>query len=149
MQKNNNSLAPNKTSIWTNPKYRALFFQVIIIAGLAYLLVTIINNTLANLETRGISTGFEFLSEPSGFAILQSLIEYDESHSYGQTFIVGLINTFLVSGLGILFATILGFIMGIARLSSNWLIAKIAMLYILIDVDRLFSSNLITDSHSS
>jgi len=130
---NNNltaSLRPSKPSIWNNPKYRALFFQVVIVCALAYLLVTIVNNTLMNLEARGISTGFAFLHEPSGFAILQSLITYDESHTYARTFVVGLINTFLVSFLGIFFATILGFLMGIARLSSNWLIAKIAMLYI-------------------
>ena len=59
-----------------------------------------------------------------------SLIEYDESYSYGRTFIVGLLNTVLVSFLGIIFATIIGFIMGIARLSNNWLIAKIATVYI-------------------
>jgi len=121
---------PAKTSVWNNPKYRALFFQAALIAALGYLLVVIVQNTLTNLEARGISTGFSFLSEPSGFAILQSLIEYDESHSYARTFWVGLLNTFLISGLGILFATILGFIMGVARLSSNWLVAKIAMLYV-------------------
>jgi len=121
---------PGKISLLSNPKYRALFFQSILICTLIFLFIVIIQNTLENLELRGISTGFNFLNEPSGFAILQSLIEYDESHSYGRTFIVGLINTFLVSSLGILFATILGFIMGIARLSSNWLVAKIATVYI-------------------
>jgi general L-amino acid transport system permease protein len=130
MAKDNNNLSPSNPPIWRNTKYRALFFQVVIVCIVAYLLITIVNNTLINLEARGISTGFDFLNEPSGFAILQSLIDYDESHTYASTFVVGLLNTFLVSSLGILFATILGFLMGIARLSSNWLIAKIAMVYI-------------------
>ena len=136
MEKDRVDLSSAKLSLWTNPplltnkKYRALLFQIIIVVALAFLFITIINNILVNLEARGISTGFAFLSEPSGFAILQSMIEFDESHSYGRTFFVGLLNTLLISVLGIFFATILGFIMGIARLSSNWLIAKLAMVYI-------------------
>lgn len=122
--------APVKTSLWTNKKYRALFFQVAMVLLLAWLFVTIINNILLNLEARGISTGFSFLNEPSGFAILQSMIDYDESHTYGRTFVVGLLNTLLISAWGIFLATILGFVMGIARLSSNWLLARLAMLYI-------------------
>ena len=115
---------------WNNPKYRAVFFQLLLMVFLAWFLTTIIFNTLDNLESRGIATGFDFLDAPAGFAILQSLIDYDESYSYGRTFWVGLINTFLVSALGIFFATLLGFVIGIARLSSNWLLAKLSMVYI-------------------
>ena len=89
-----------------------------------------VNNTLTNLETRGISTGFDFLTQEAGFGILQSLVEYDESHTYGRTFVVGMLNTLLVSGLGIVLATLLGFGIGVARLSSNWLLAKLASVYI-------------------
>jgi len=124
------NLKPSKPAVWNDPQYRALFFQIVLILALGYFLITIVDNTLANMEARGISTGFAFLTEPSGFGILMSLIEFDESHTYGRTFVVGLLNTVLISFLGIFFATILGFIMGVARLSSNWLIARLATVYI-------------------
>jgi general L-amino acid transport system permease protein len=82
------------------------------------------------MEARGISTGFAFLTEKAGFGILQSLIQFNEDSSYGRTFLVGLMNTGLVAVLGIFLATLLGFGMGVARLSSNWLIAKLATVYI-------------------
>jgi general L-amino acid transport system permease protein len=130
MSDHESGIKPSKPAVWNDPKYRALFFQVLLVLGLAYFFVTIIDNTLSNMEARGISTGFAFLDEAAGFGIGMSLIEYTEAHTYGRTFFVGLLNTLLVSFLGIFFATVLGFLMGIARLSHNWLIAKIAMLYI-------------------
>ncbi len=130
MSEHDTELKPSKPAIWNDPKYRALFFQVLLIVLLGYFIMTIVNNTLSNMESRGITTGFSFLSEPAGFGILQSLVEFDESHSYGRTFIVGLLNTLLVSGLGILLATIVGFIMGVARLSHNWVISRLAAVYI-------------------
>ncbi len=84
----------------------------------------------ANMEKRGINTGFRFLTSESGFGILQSLIQYDETSSYGRTFFVGLLNTILVSFLGIVLATFLGFFIGISRLSSNWLLRKLTTVYI-------------------
>ncbi len=92
--------------------------------------LSVVNNTLSNMEARGISTGFAFLTEKAGFGILQSLIQFNEDSSYGRTFLVGLMNTGLVAVLGIFLATLLGFGMGVARLSSNWLIAKLATVYI-------------------
>ncbi len=83
-----------------------------------------------NLQHRGISTGFDFLSQEAGFGIIQTLVEYDESHSYGRTFTVGVLNTLLVSSLGIALATVLGFLVGIARLSANWLLARAASVFI-------------------
>ena len=130
MSDHDSELKPSKPAVWNDPKYRALFFQIVLIIGLGYFIVSIVNNTLSNMESRGISTGFAFLTEPAGFGILQSLIEFDESHTYGRTFFVGLLNTLLVAGLGIFLATILGFAMGIARLSHNWIIAKVATVYI-------------------
>lgn len=123
-------LKPSKPAIWNDPRYRAIFFQTILILGLVYFLLTVVSNTLSNMEARGISTGFAFLSEKAGFGILQSLIEFNEQSTYGRTFFVGLLNTALVAFLGIVFATILGFLMGVARLSTNWLVAKIATVYI-------------------
>jgi general L-amino acid transport system permease protein len=130
MSDNDSEIKPSKPPVWNDPQYRALFFQIVLILALGYFLVTIVNNTLQNMESRGISTGFAFLSEPAGFGILQSLIDFNESNTYGRTFFVGLLNTVLVSSLGIRTATILGFIMGIARLSHNWLISKLATVYI-------------------
>lgn len=123
-------LTPGKPPIWNDPHYRALFFQILLIAALGAFLYTIVSNTLSNMESRGISTGFAFLSERAGFDILQSLIPFSADSTYGRTFIVGLLNTILITVLGVILATILGFIIGIARLSKNWLIAKIATVYI-------------------
>ena len=82
------------------------------------------------MNKRGIPTGFGFLEEKSGFDILMSLVPYDSDSTYGRTFIVGLLNTLLAGVLGIILATIIGFTMGVARLSNNWVIAKIATFYI-------------------
>lgn len=133
MQSDANKSQPapkNKTHFWHDPAKRALLFQGLLILTIFGFVGLIVQNTLQNLESRGITTGFAFLSQEAGFGIIQSLIEYTEASSYGRTFFVGLINTLLVSALGIIAATIIGFIMGIARLSKNWLIAKIASAYV-------------------
>lgn len=117
-------------SLIYNPTFRSVVFQIVAIAALVFFFYTIVNNALTNLESRGIATGFGFLQQEAGFGIGLTLIEYDETFSYGRTFVVGLLNTALVSVLGIIFATILGFIMGIARLSSNWLVSRFAAIYI-------------------
>lgn len=88
------------------------------------------NNTLDNLAQRGISTGFGFLDNEAGFGIVQTLIPFDESDTFGRTFVVGLLNTLLVSLLSVLLATVLGFVIGVARLSGNWLLARLAAAYI-------------------
>ena len=82
------------------------------------------------LEKQGIATGFGFMETTAGFGIITHLIEYSEASSYGTAFLVGLFNTLLVSFAGIVAATILGVIIGIARLSKNWLVARLAMVYI-------------------
>lgn len=125
-------IPPNasKPRFWNDPAKRALIFQCLLIASICGFGYVIVSNTLNNLEQRGISTGFEFLNEEAGFGIPLSLIEYDESHTYGRTFLVGLLNTILISVMGIISATILGFSLGIARLSDNWLISRISTVYI-------------------
>ncbi|MDH3688079.1 MAG: amino acid ABC transporter permease [Gammaproteobacteria bacterium] len=121
---------PARPPIWNDPRYRAIFFQVVvlilILLGFAY----IGNNTVQNLERQGIASGFGFLQTTAGFSVSMSLIEYSEEHSYGRAFLVGFLNTILVSAVSIVFASILGLIIGIARLSRNWLIARMAMVYI-------------------
>lgn len=123
------SLGP-KPPFWRDRGKRALIFQVLLIAAVAAFLLYIVSNTQANLAARGITTGFGFLSNTAGFGIVQSLIDYSSQSTYGRTFLVGLLNTLLVSALGIVAATIIGFIVGIARLSPNWLIARLASGYI-------------------
>lgn len=124
-----NGPAKNANLIY-NPTFRAVVFQIIAIAALVFFFYTIVNNALTNLEARGIATGFDFLDQEAGFGIGLTLIEYDETYSYGRTFIIGLLNTALVSFFGIILATVIGFIMGIARLSSNWLVSRLAAVYI-------------------
>ncbi len=121
---------PAKAAIWNDPKYRALFFQAILLALVVWAGMAIFENTTANMERQGIATGFGFMSTTAGFGIITHLIDYTESSSYGRAFLVGLLNTLLLSFLGIIAATILGVIVGVARLSKNWLISKLASVYI-------------------
>lgn len=122
---------PNSiTRLIYNPTARSLFFQALVLGGLLWFVLTVVGNVMTNLETRGISTGFGFLSQPAGFGISQTLIEYNETFSFGRTFIVGLLNTLLVSAMGIVAATVLGVLVGISRISPNWLLRKISMVYI-------------------
>ncbi|MGR6834341.1 amino acid ABC transporter permease [Aliivibrio wodanis] len=123
-------MSSKNKNLFYNPTFRAILFQVIAVAALVFFFYSIVNNALSNLESRGIATGLGFLNQEAGFGIGLSLVEYDETHTYGRTFIVGLLNTALVSILGILFATVLGFTVGISRLSSNWLISRCAAVYI-------------------
>ncbi len=113
-----------------NPHYRALTLQLFALAVVIAVGAYLVHNAQTNLQQRGIASGFGFLSAPAGFGIVQHLVDYSEKHSYGRVFFVGLLNTLLVSVLGILLATLIGFIVGIARLSSNWLIAKLALVYV-------------------
>ncbi len=87
-------------------------------------------NAQVNMENRGITFGYGFLSQESSFDVQFSLIEYDGSHSYLRAYLVGLLNTILVSVIGIVFATIIGVVVGIARLSSNYLIERTAAIYV-------------------
>ncbi|OCH15277.1 amino acid ABC transporter permease [Aliivibrio sp. 1S128] len=123
-------MSSKNKNLFYNPTFRAILFQVLAIAALVFFFYSIVNNALSNLESRGIATGLAFLDQEAGFGIGLSLVEYDETHTYGRTFVVGLLNTALVSVLGILFATLLGFTVGIARLSSNWLVSRCAAVYI-------------------
>ncbi|MDC5821841.1 amino acid ABC transporter permease [Vibrio europaeus] len=127
----NSDNGPNSNAnLIYNPTFRAVVFQIIAIAALVFFFYTIVNNALTNLEARGIATGFDFLDQEAGFGIGLTLIEYDETYSYGRTFVIGLLNTALVSFFGIILATVVGFVMGIARLSSNWLVSRFAAVYI-------------------
>ena len=111
-------------------KNKDLIPQVLMVLLLVLVVIYFTINAQSNMGNRGISFGFGFLSQESSFDITFSLIDYDGSHSYARAFLVGLLNTILVSVIGIFFATILGVTVGIARLSQNYLIAKSAEWYV-------------------
>lgn len=117
-------------SLLRNQRFRGIFFQALTILGLVGFLLYIGINTMHNIEQRGIQTGFEFLGGTAGFDITESPIEFSESDTHARVFLVGLLNTFIVSFIGIIFATVLGVIIGVLRLSNNYLISKIAAAYI-------------------
>lgn len=116
--------------LWRDPTFRALLVQGLLLLALGVLIVMVVSNTMANLEARGITTGFGFLQDRAGFTIPQTLIDYSGDSTYARTFVVGLLNTLLVSALGIVTATLIGFLVGVARLSPNWLLARLATAYV-------------------
>jgi general L-amino acid transport system permease protein len=120
-----------KVSPFYDPKVRSFVFQALLCAFLVWLVYSGISNVRENLARAKIAAGFGFWDNNAGFPISQSLIFYSEaSSSYGRAFWVGLLNTLLVASIGIIFATILGFIVGIARLSKNFLVSKLAYWYV-------------------
>ena len=113
-----------------NKKIKNLVPQFITIAVLVSIIIYFVTNVQTNMGNRGIACGFGFLNQESSFDITFSLIDYDGSYSYARAFLVGLLNTILVSVIGIFFATILGVIVGVSRLSDNYLISKVAEWYV-------------------
>lgn len=113
-----------------DPTTRGIVLQVLLVLALLALGAEIVSNALTNLEKQNIASGFGFLERTAGFDISQTLIDYANTSSYGRAFWVGLLNTLLVAGLGILISTVIGFVIGMARLSSNWLIARLAGVYV-------------------
>ena len=109
---------------------RGWVFQGLVLLGLILFAVWVIHNTAANLRAANIPFGFDFLNMRAGFDISQKPIDYTLDSSHAQAFKVGLLNTIIVSVLGIILATIVGFVVGISRLSSNWLLARAATVYI-------------------
>ncbi len=115
---------------FSNPAVRAWLFQILAVLAVLAVAIYLFHNTITNLSTRGITSGFAFLDRSAGFGIVQHLIDYSEGDTYGRVFLVGLMNTLLVSALCIVFASLLGFFLGLARLSDNWLLRKLSTLYI-------------------
>jgi general L-amino acid transport system permease protein len=113
-----------------DPTFRAIFWQVVVIGGFGLVVWWLIANTLRNLELRSIATGWDFLTREAGFAIGESVIEFEPEHTYGRALWVGILNTLRVAVFGIFFATILGTIIGIGRLSKNWLVARSCSVYV-------------------
>ena len=113
-----------------NPTVRAWIYQFIAVIAVLGVVGYLVHNTIINLANRGITSGFGFLERTAGFGIVQHLIEYTEDDTYARVFLVGLTNTLLVSALCIVFASILGFAVGLSRLSDNWLLRKLSTIYI-------------------
>lgn len=118
-----------KVSFWYDPGKRSILFQVVTLGLVALLSYYLISNTLANLERQSIATGFKFLEKEASFEIGEKLISYSAADTYGRALIVGALNTLLVSFIGITLTVILGTLIGIARLSSNWLVSRMATAY--------------------
>jgi general L-amino acid transport system permease protein len=118
------------TPIWLDSRYRAIFFQVALLVLVLGFAGFIFYNTYSNLARRGIASGFSFLNSTAGFDIIMHLVPYSAASSFGQALLVGLLNTLVVAAIGVVLATMLGFVVGVARLSRNWLIARLAAVYI-------------------
>ena len=121
---------PPKPPLIYNPKVRGIAYQAVLCIVIAFLAWAAVNNAAENLARAKIASGFGFWENTAGFDISQTLIDYSTTSSYGRAFWVGLLNTLLVAALGIVLATILGFIIGIGRLSKNWLVAKLCGGYV-------------------
>ena len=121
---------PPRVAVHNNPKVRSAFYQVAVLVLVLACAYAFAVNASANLRAQGFASGFGFLGNTAGFGINQTLIDYSETDSYGRVFVVGLLNTLLVAVIGCVLATVLGFIIGIARLSPNWLIARLGGVYV-------------------
>ena len=117
-------------SILNNKQFRDILSQLIVVIGLVAFLWYITTNLMTNIDKRGITTGFAFFSDTAGFGISESPIFFDDTSTYFRAFLVGLSNTLIVSVVGIFFASLLGLIIGVARLSHNFLISKLATIYV-------------------
>jgi len=115
---------------WTDRRFRGLVWQVLVVGSVAALVFWLWRNTVANLDARHIATGFAFLKREAGMPIADTLISYRPSDTYLRALIIGVLNTLRVAVVGIILATLLGTAIGVARLSKNWLLAKVATVYV-------------------
>ena len=128
-----NRIAPKKafSLSWSDPRFRNIVWQVVILGSIAAMVWYLAQNTNRNLEARRIATGFAFLARTAGIPIGESLIPYDPSiNTYGRALFIGLLNTLKVAVVGVVLATLWGTLLGVSRLSKNWLIAKCSAVYV-------------------
>jgi general L-amino acid transport system permease protein len=116
--------------IWRDERVLKAVAQIISSIIVFAIIYWAINNFIEITQQRGMPLTYGFLNEAAGFPIAESFIPYDSTMSFGRAVLVGLVNTLVVSAVGIVLATVIGFIVGLARLSSNWLISRIALIYI-------------------
>jgi general L-amino acid transport system permease protein len=122
--------APTRRFSLNDPVFRGIFYQILVGVLVVLFITWIVNNTAANLQAQNKTSGFDFLGKTAGFDISFSLFPWSRASYYWEAFLVGLTNTMLVAVIGIFLATILGFTLGVARLSSNFIIARLATIYI-------------------
>src|SRR6476646_9865883 len=123
--------APARVALYNDPRVRSIAYQFALCVLIALGVYGAVSNAIEHLARAHIASGFGFWNTTAGFDISQTLIAYSaQATTYGRAFWVGLLNTLLVASIGIIFATILGFIVGISRLSKNWLLAKVAGGYV-------------------
>lgn len=115
---------------WNNPRVRSIVYQAAVLGFVIGVVWFFASTAQENLQRLNISSGFGFLDTTAGFGIIQTLIPYSEQSSYGRAFLVGLLNTLVVAVIGIVLSVTLGFVIGVMRLSRNWLLAKIAAAYV-------------------
>ncbi|MCZ4287277.1 amino acid ABC transporter permease [Hoeflea alexandrii] len=120
----------SRVSLMNDPKARGLVFQALLIIAVIYLVYSGVTNAIDNLARAGIASGLGFFGERAGFDIGQSFIPYTNDSTYLRAFFVGLLNTMVVAFIGIFFATLIGFVVGLARLSKNYLVQKFATVYV-------------------
>ena len=118
------------SDIWTNERSRSLVIQIVALLVLFLTLAWIVNNTVQNLENLGVETGYGFLEQPASYDINQRLVEYSSRSTHARAALVGFLNTVLVAVTGIIFATLLGFMVGVLRLSNNWLVSRLMTAYV-------------------
>jgi general L-amino acid transport system permease protein len=118
--------------LWNDPRARSIFYQIVLATAIIAFVYYIVDNTARNLEERGIASGFGFLGTPAGFDVAMSpFFKYDlETATYFDVLLVGMSNTLLAALIGCPLATLLGFIVGVLRLSSNWMVSRIAYVYV-------------------
>ncbi len=121
---------PETVPFWLDPKKRSIMFQIAVLAMVGLLAYYLVSNTIINLQKQNIATGFGFLNKESAFEVGESMISYSAASSYGRALIVGALNTLKVAFIGVILTIFLGTIIGVARLSSNWLVSKLAAIYI-------------------
>jgi len=119
-----------KTYFWNDEKTRAIIYQIVTAAFVAFIGYYLISNVQTNMEKQSIASGFGFIEKEAAFEIGESLVEYSAADTYGRALLVGVLNTLKVSLVGMILTTILGTIIGVCTLSSNWLISKFGTMYV-------------------
>src|SRR5882724_6020515 len=116
---------------WSDPRFRNIVWQVVVLAIVAAIIWYLVGNTRRNLEARNIATGFSFLDSTSGIPIGEALLPYASgANTYARALLEGILNTLKVAAVGVVLATILGTLIGIGRLSPNWLLARLTAIYV-------------------
>src|SRR5580698_2328446 len=119
-----------KVAPWNDPVIRGWVFQIVVVGLVGLLAWFLVSNTIENLQRQKIASGFHYLDREAGFEIGDTMIAYSPASTYARAIFVGMLNTLKVAVLGIILATILGTMIGVGRLSNNWLLSRICAWYV-------------------